>query len=72
MKLQDEDDKMKLIKNSVESKADEKCSLRGGLLYELIDGIDLLVVPLALESVIIRTIHEKGHGSSKKTQDLIN
>lgn len=71
MKLQEEDDELKLIRNSVETKADEKYSLQGRLLYKLVNGIDLLVVPVAMENEIIRIIHEKGHGSSKKLQDFV-
>lgn len=71
MKLQQEDDELKLIRDSVALKEDKKYSLRSGLLYKLVDGIDLLVVPNSMENEIIRSIHERGHGSSKKTQDLI-
>lgn len=70
-KLQDEDDELKLIKQTVQGKADEKYSLRGGLLYKMVDGLDVLVVPSAMENDIIQGVHEKGHISSLRTQEAI-
>lgn len=70
-KLQNEDNELKLIKRSVQDKVDEKHSMRGGLLYRMVDGLDVLVVPTAMENDIIRNAHDKGHISSQRTQDLI-
>ena len=71
VKLQEEDDELNLIKRTILDNNDGEYSLRGGVLYKFVDGVDLLMVPASMEDDVIKNAHEKGHSSVKKTQDII-
>ena len=43
IKLQEEDDELKLLRRAVQDKKAEKHSLHNGVLYKFVDGIDLLM-----------------------------
>ena len=71
IKLQEEDNELKLLRRAVQDKNDERHSLHNGVLYKFVDGIDLLMVPASMETDVIKNAHEKGHGPAKNTQDVI-
>lgn len=45
--------------------------LRGGILYKYFKGMDLLVVPTAMQEEIILKAHQRGHFAAKRTKDAI-
>jgi len=68
---QKKDDEIRALLEVAKEKPYDNYHVNGRLLYKFQDVRDLLVIPKALETDIIRTIHEKGHISAKRTEELI-
>jgi len=68
---QKKDNEIRALLEVAKGKPYDNYHVNGGLLYKFQDGRDLLVIPRALETNVIRTIHEKGHISAKRTEELI-
>lgn len=60
----------KILQN-INKKEQNDYSIRRNLLYKFVNGVDLLVVPKAMQNEIIQTAHQKGHFASKRTEQEI-
>lgn len=69
---QENDDEIKAITEIVKDKSYDNFHINGGLLYKFHEGRDLLVIPRAVETDVIRAIHERGHVSAKRTEEVID
>ncbi|GBN00585.1 Transposon Ty3-G Gag-Pol polyprotein, partial [Araneus ventricosus] len=74
LKAQNSDENVKAIKDLLKIKNHhDDYIIKGDLLYKSIKGNDLLVVPEDMQMSLIKSAHEKGHFSVKRTEDhLIN
>lgn len=70
---QQEDSEIKKLFESVSNKKSDEFALSGQyvllLLYRVNDGIEL-VVPRSLQGQVIRQVHDRGHFSWRKTEQL--
>ena len=69
---QDEDDRIKAIKEILKKQPYEDYLLKDNVLYIIKDNQELLVLPERMQDEIIKSAHEQGHFSVRKTEDLIN
>ncbi|GBL93950.1 Transposon Tf2-9 polyprotein [Araneus ventricosus] len=74
LKAQNSDENVKAIKDLLKIKNQhDDYIIKGDLLYKSIKGNDLLVVPEDMQMSLVKSAHEKGHFSVKRTEDhLIN
>ncbi|GBM54064.1 hypothetical protein AVEN_247679-1 [Araneus ventricosus] len=74
LKAQNSDENVKAIKDLLKIKNQhDDYIIKGDLPYKSIKGNDLLVVPEDMQMSLIKSAHEKGHFSIKRTEDhLIN
>ncbi|KMQ92653.1 blastopia polyprotein [Lasius niger] len=70
-KAQQEDDGTRAIIEILKEKPYEDYTLIDGVLFKFSDGRDLLVVPKKLQTEIIKDVHEKGHFSTRRTEEAI-
>lgn len=71
-KMQQKDDDLKHIRVVLEHQVDyDNYLLRNDILYKVIDGRELLVVPRVMEEEIIKSTHENGHFGVKKVEENI-
>ncbi|XP_037806852.1 uncharacterized protein LOC119600595 isoform X1 [Lucilia sericata] len=72
IRLQNQDEDLKIIREILKNKPSyNEYFLKGDVLYKMSDDYELLVIPKGMYAEIIKTAHEKGHFSIKKTKELI-
>lgn len=70
--LQQDDENIKRITLILQNQPDyENYILRGDVLFKYIDGRELLVVPRAMQTEIIKNAHENGHFATKKVEEIV-
>ncbi|GFW76207.1 transposon Ty3-I Gag-Pol polyprotein [Trichonephila clavipes] len=72
IKVQQADDQIAAIKTLLETTPHDNYIVKNKLLYETVNGTDLLVVPDEMQANIIKTAHERGHFAVQRTQDLVS
>ncbi|GFY36695.1 hypothetical protein TNCV_2566571 [Trichonephila clavipes] len=60
---QEEDDNIQTLKSLLEKQESEEFFERNGILYKYLNGRELIVTPKAMQSELIKLIHENGHFS---------
>lgn len=69
--LQRDDDELRHVLKILETQPYQNFVLRNGVLYKYDNGLELLVVPKAIEADVIRNVHENGHFGAKKMEEQI-
>ncbi|GFY56671.1 enzymatic polyprotein [Trichonephila inaurata madagascariensis] len=70
-KAPEEDDSIQTLKSLLEKQESEECFERNGILYKYLNGRELIVTPKAMEAELIKLIHENGHFSVAKTEEIV-
>ncbi|GFY09965.1 pro-Pol polyprotein [Trichonephila clavipes] len=70
-KAQEEDDNIQTLKSLLEKQESEEFFERNGILYKYFNGRELIVTPKAMEAELIKLIHENGHFSVGKTEEIV-
>ncbi|GFV75058.1 retrovirus-related Pol polyprotein from transposon 17.6 [Trichonephila clavipes] len=70
-KAQEEDDNIQTLKSLLENQESEEFFERNGILYKYLNGRELIVTPKAMETELIKLIHENGHFSVGKTEEIV-
>lgn len=70
-KAQQKDDGVRAIIEILKERPYEDYTLIDEVLFKFCNGRDLLVIPKGLQTEIIKDAHEKGHFSSKRTEEVI-
>ncbi|GFW19988.1 transposon Ty3-I Gag-Pol polyprotein [Trichonephila clavipes] len=70
-KAQEEDDNIQTFKSILETQESEEFFERNGILYKYLNGRELIVTPKALQTELIKLIHENGHFSVGKTEEIV-
>ncbi|GFS49854.1 enzymatic polyprotein, partial [Trichonephila inaurata madagascariensis] len=70
-KAQEEDDSIQTLKSLLEKQESEEFFERNGILYKYLNGRELIVTPKAMEAELIKLIHENGHFSVAKTEEIV-
>ncbi|GFS49775.1 hypothetical protein TNCV_4344561 [Trichonephila clavipes] len=68
---QEEDDNMQTLKSLLEKQESEEFFKRNGILYKYLNGRELIVTPKAMQAELIKLIHENGHFSVGKTEEIV-
>lgn len=67
------DAQYEIIRECIEIKGTYKdYTMRRDILYRVVEGIYLLVVPKNMQTQVIRAVHECGHISAKRTEREVN
>lgn len=69
--MQKDDDELRHVLKILESQPYQNFLLRNGVLYKYDEGLELLVVPKAIENDVIKSVHENGHFGTKKMEEQI-
>ncbi|GFY20868.1 transposon Tf2-11 polyprotein [Trichonephila clavipes] len=72
LKAQQADDQITTIKTLLETTPHDNYIVKNKLLYQTVNGTDLLGVPDEMQANIIKTAHERGHFAVQRTQDLVS
>ncbi|GFW61491.1 hypothetical protein TNCV_347391 [Trichonephila clavipes] len=70
-KAQEEDDNIQTLKSLLEKQESEAFFERNGILYKYLNGRELIVTPKAMQAELIKLIHENGHFSVGKTEEIV-
>ncbi|GFX58969.1 hypothetical protein TNCV_806731 [Trichonephila clavipes] len=70
-KAQAEDDNIQTLKSLLEKQESEEFFERNGILYKYLNGRELIVTPKAMQAELIKLIHENGHFSVEKTEEIV-
>ncbi|GFU23089.1 transposon Tf2-9 polyprotein [Trichonephila clavipes] len=70
-KAQEEDDNIQPLKSFLEKQESEEFFERNGILYKYLNGRELIVTPKAMQTELIKLIHENGHFSVGKTEEIV-
>ncbi|GFV27780.1 transposon Tf2-11 polyprotein [Trichonephila clavipes] len=68
---QEEDDNIQTFKSLLEKQESEEFFERNGILYKYLNGRELIVTPKAMQAELIKLIHENGHFSVGKTEEIV-
>ncbi|GFU40462.1 transposon Ty3-I Gag-Pol polyprotein [Trichonephila clavipes] len=68
---QEEDDNIQTLKSLLEKQESEEFFERNGILYKYLNGRELVVTPKAMQAELIKLIHENGHFSVGKTEEIV-
>lgn len=68
---QDTDEWLKPIKQTLKEKPYENYILRNDIVYNVVNERELLVIPRLMQLELIREIHDNGHLSAKKVEQII-
>ncbi|GFY30190.1 retrovirus-related Pol polyprotein from transposon 17.6 [Trichonephila clavipes] len=68
---QEEDDNIQTFKSLLEKQESEEFFERNGILYKYLNGRELIVTPKAMKAELIKLIHENGHFSVGKTEEIV-
>ncbi|GFT60961.1 hypothetical protein TNCV_4092481 [Trichonephila clavipes] len=71
LKAQEEDDNIQTLKSLLEKQESEEFFERNGILYKYLNGRKLIVTPKAMQAELIKLIHENGHFSVGKTEEIV-
>ncbi|GFS41054.1 transposon Tf2-9 polyprotein [Trichonephila inaurata madagascariensis] len=66
-----QDDSIQTLKSLLEKQESEEFFERNGILYKYLNGRELIVTPKAMEAELIKLIHENGHFSVAKTEEIV-
>ncbi|GFW76617.1 retrovirus-related Pol polyprotein from transposon 17.6 [Trichonephila clavipes] len=66
------DEYITTIKQLVESGKVNDFQIRNDILFKLVDGKELLVIPDSMQTEIIKRAHDKGHFAVVKTEQIIS
>lgn len=69
--VQGGDDELRHVFEILKTQSYQDYMLRNGVLYKYDNGLELLVVPKAMENDVIKSVHENGHFGSKKMEEQI-
>ncbi|GFU33207.1 transposon Tf2-9 polyprotein [Trichonephila clavipes] len=71
-KAQEEDNNIQTFKSLLTLKQEsEEFFERNGILYKYLNGRELIVTPKAMQAELIKLIHENGHFSVGKTEEIV-
>ncbi|GFX92176.1 hypothetical protein TNCV_1740961 [Trichonephila clavipes] len=70
-KAQEEDDNIQTLKSLLEKQESEEFFERNGILYKYLNGRELILTPKAMQAELIKLIHENGHFSVGKTEEIV-
>ncbi|GFX10913.1 hypothetical protein TNCV_511731 [Trichonephila clavipes] len=70
-KAQEEDDNIQTLKSLLEKQESEEFFERNVILYKYLNGRELIVTPKAMQAELIKLIHENGHFSVGKTEEIV-
>ncbi|GFY07742.1 hypothetical protein TNCV_4133391 [Trichonephila clavipes] len=70
-KAQEEDDNIQTLKSLLEKQKSEEFFERNGILYKYLNGRELIVTRKAMQAELIKLIHENGHFSVGKTEEIV-
>ncbi|GFY00781.1 hypothetical protein TNCV_2141731 [Trichonephila clavipes] len=70
-KAQEENDNIQTLKSLLEKQESEEFFERNGILYKYLNGRELIVTPKAMQAELIKLIHENGHFSVGKTEEIV-
>ncbi|GFX55706.1 hypothetical protein TNCV_3427771 [Trichonephila clavipes] len=70
-KAQEENDNIQTLKSLLENQESEEFFERNGILYKYLNGRELIVTPKAMQAELIKLIHENGHFSVGKTEEIV-
>ncbi|GFX77879.1 retrovirus-related Pol polyprotein from transposon 17.6 [Trichonephila clavipes] len=70
-KAQEEDDNIQTLKSLLEKQESEEFFERNGILYKYLNGRELIVTPKVMQAELIKLIHENGHFSVGKTEEIV-
>ncbi|GFT23819.1 transposon Tf2-11 polyprotein [Trichonephila clavipes] len=68
---QKEDDNIQTLKSLLEKQESEEFFERNGILYKYLNVRELIVTPKAMQAELIKLIHENGHFSVGKTEEIV-
>ncbi|GFW69092.1 transposon Tf2-9 polyprotein [Trichonephila clavipes] len=68
---QEEDDNIQTLKSLLEKQESGEFFERNGILYKYLNGRELIVTPKAMQAELIKLIHESGHFSVGKTEEIV-
>ncbi|GFX45647.1 retrovirus-related Pol polyprotein from transposon 17.6 [Trichonephila clavipes] len=70
-KAQEKDDNIQTFKSLLEKQESEEFFEQNGILYKYLNGRELIVTPKAMQAELIKLIHENGHFSVGKTEEIV-
>ncbi|GFU71215.1 hypothetical protein TNCV_2673791 [Trichonephila clavipes] len=70
-KAQEEDDNIQTLKSLLEKQESEEFFERNGILYNYLNGRELIVTPKAMQAELIKLIHENDHFSVGKSEEIV-
>ncbi|GFX46148.1 transposon Ty3-I Gag-Pol polyprotein [Trichonephila clavipes] len=70
-KAQEEDDNIQTLKSLLEKQESQEFFELNGILYKYLNGRELIVTSKAIEAELIKLIHENGHFSVGKTEEIV-
>ncbi|GFY35780.1 hypothetical protein TNCV_4841571 [Trichonephila clavipes] len=70
-KAQEEDDNIQTFKSLLKKQESEQFFERSGILYKYLNGRETIVTPKAMQAELIKLIHENGHFSVGKTEEIV-
>ncbi|GFX88541.1 hypothetical protein TNCV_2659521 [Trichonephila clavipes] len=68
---QEEDDNIQTLKSLLQKQESEEFFERNGILYKYLNGRELIVTSKAMQAELINLIHENGHFSVGKTEEIV-
>ncbi|GFU93010.1 transposon Tf2-9 polyprotein [Trichonephila clavipes] len=68
---QKEDDNIQTLKSLLEKQKSEEFFEQNGILHKYLNGRELIVTPKAMQAEVIKLIHENGHFSVGKTEEIV-
>ncbi|GFX21094.1 retrovirus-related Pol polyprotein from transposon 17.6 [Trichonephila clavipes] len=68
---QEEDDNIQTLKSLLEKQESEEFFEQNGILYKYLNVRELIVTPKAMQAELIKLIHENGHFSVGKTEEIV-
>lgn len=71
-KAQREDDGLNAIRELLKERPYKDFMIRDDMLFKFREGLEVLVVPKGMQEEVIKSTHEKGHFSVKRTEDAVN
>ncbi|GFU18350.1 transposon Ty3-I Gag-Pol polyprotein [Trichonephila clavipes] len=70
-KAHEKDDNIQTFKSLLKKQESEEFFKRNGILYKYLNGRELIVTPKATQAELIKLIHENGHFSVGKTEEIV-
>ncbi|GFX79019.1 transposon Tf2-8 polyprotein [Trichonephila clavipes] len=69
--VQEEDDNIQTLKSLLKKQESEEFFERNGIFYKYLNGRELIATPKAMQAELIKLIHENGHFSVGKTEEIV-